>query len=184
MALQPAKRFCAGRDALPAAPPGWGDFETVMAQALAMARQAGRAGETPIGAVVLGPDGALWGQAGNAVIGRCDPTAHAEILALREAAARVGNYRLTGATLAVTLEPCLMCLGAMIHARIGMLVYGAPDPKAGAVASRLPGPDLPFFNHRFAVVSEVAAGPCRRLLQDFFRSRRDRGRDAPRRPFG
>jgi len=180
MALQPAKRYRAGEDTLPAPPPGWGDFEMVMAQALAQARQAARAGETPIGAVVLAPDGTLLGQAGNGVIGRCDPTAHAEILALREAAARGGNYRLPGAILAVTLEPCVMCLGAMIHARIGMLVYGAPDPKAGAVESRLPGPDLPFFNHRFAVVSGVAAAPCGRLLRDFFRSRRGRADAADR----
>ena len=92
-----------------------------------------------------------------------------------QAAAKVGNYRLSGTILAVTLEPCLMCLGAMIHARVGLLVYGATDPRTGVVDSRLPGPDLPFFNHRFDVVSGIMAGECGGLLREFFREKRRGG---------
>ena len=180
MALQPARRFVAGGQApdFPPPPPGWADFETVMALALEKAREAAAAGETPVGAVVLSPAGELLGAAGNAPITRHDPTAHAEILALRQAAAQVGNYRLPGAILAVTLEPCVMCLGAMIHARIGLLVYGAGDPRTGAIAGVLPGPDLPFFNHRFDVVSGVLETACGDLLRDFFRERRQRAQGA------
>jgi len=173
MALQPARRYTADAADLPALPPGWDSYAAVMGLALDKAREAALAGETPVGAVVLGPNGEVLGAAGNSPIGRHDPTAHAEILALRQAAARIGNYRLPpGTLLAVTLEPCLMCLGAMIHARIGLLVYGASDPRTGAIASQLPGPDLPFFNHRFDVVAGVAAPECGQLLKDFFRSRR------------
>ncbi len=178
MGLLPAKRFVPGDSGLPAPPPGFPDFEAVMALALAKAREAAAAGEAPVGAVVLAPTGEVLGAAGNAPIGSADPTAHAEILALRQAALSVGNYRLPGAILAVTLEPCLMCLGAMIHARVGLLVYGAADPRTGAVTSQLPGPDLPFFNHRFDVVSGVLETACGDLLRDFFRERRRRGEDA------
>ena len=179
MALQPARRYQVGTAELPSPPPGWDSFEAVMELALAKAREAATAGETPVGAVVLSARGKVLGQAGNAVITLSDPTAHAELLALRAAAARVGNYRLTDAILAVTLEPCLMCLGAMVHARVGLLVYGAPDPRTGAINSRLPGPDLPFFNHRFDVVSGVSAATSGQLLKDFFRSRRVRPDDDP-----
>jgi len=173
MALQPARRHTADAADLPALPPGWDSYEAVMGLALAKAREAAMADEAPVGAVVLGPDGEVLGAAGNGSIARSDPTAHAEILALRQAATRIGNYRLPpGTLLAVTLEPCLMCLGAMIHARIGLLVYGASDPRTGAVASQLPGPDLPFFNHRFDVIAGVSAPECGQLLKDFFRSRR------------
>jgi len=173
MALQPARRYAADAADLPALPPGWGSYEALMAHALGKAREAALAGETPVGAVVLGPDGEVLGAAGNSPIGHHDPTAHAEILALRQATSRIGNYRLPpGTLLAVTLEPCLMCLGAMIHARVGLLVYGAPDPRTGAIASQLPGPDLPFFNHRFDVVAGVSAPECGQLLKDFFRGRR------------
>ncbi len=173
MALQPARRYTADAADPPALPLGFDSYERVMELALGKAREAALAGETPVGAVVLGPDGEVLGAAGNGPIGRNDPTAHAEILALREAAARIGNYRLPpGTLLAVTLEPCLMCLGAMIHARIGLLIYGASDPRTGAIASQLPGPDLPFFNHRFDVVAGVSAPQCGQLLKDFFRSRR------------
>jgi tRNA(adenine34) deaminase len=178
MALLPARRFAADDPDLPAPPPGYADFEAVMALALAKAREAGAAGEAPVGAVVLSPAGEVLGAAGNAPIASADPTAHAEILALRQAAAAVGNYRLPGAILAVTLEPCVMCLGAMIHARVGLLVYGASDPRTGAVASQLPGPDLPFFNHRFDVVSGVLEAACGGLLRNFFRERRGRLPDA------
>ncbi len=177
MALLPARRFAAGGTDLPCPPPGWDSFEAVMELALAEARLAGAAGETPVGAVVVSPEGLVLSRAANAPITLADPTAHAEMLALRAAAKRIGNYRLTGCLLAVTLEPCLMCLGAMIHARIGLLVYGAPDPRTGAVDSQLPGPDLPFFNHRFDIVSGVLAEPCGQLLRDFFRDRRSRVQD-------
>ncbi|EHJ46956.1 CMP/dCMP deaminase zinc-binding [Solidesulfovibrio carbinoliphilus subsp. oakridgensis] len=179
MALQPARRFVAGGDMLPDPPPGWESFEAVMGLALAEAREAAALGETPVGAVLLSGAGEVLAQTGNGPISRADPTAHAEILALRQAAARVGNYRLPGSILVVTLEPCLMCLGAMIHARVGLLVYGAPDPRTGAVDSRLPGPDLPFFNHRFDVLSGVCADASAALLRQFFRNRRARPDGAP-----
>ena len=144
MALLPAKRYAAGTDALPALPPGWDSYEAVMALALEKAREAGAAGETPVGAVVLSGAGEVLAMAANAPIGLADPTAHAEILALRAAAARVGNYRLPGTILAVTLEPCLMCLGAMIHARVGAarLRRGRPAHRGGGFAARRTGPAL------------------------------------------
>jgi tRNA(adenine34) deaminase len=175
MALQPANRYVADAVDRPSPPPGWDHYETVMELALTKAREAAATGEAPVGAVLLSPQGEMLAQAGNASIVRNDPTAHAEILVLRQAAAKIENYRLTGSILVVTLEPCIMCLGAMIHARIGLLVYGAPDPRTGAIDSVLCGPDLPFFNHRFDVVSGVSAGACGQLLRDFFRSRRSRG---------
>ncbi|UJX40419.1 tRNA adenosine(34) deaminase TadA [Desulfovibrio sp. JY] len=180
MALQPARRFAAGVVDTPPAPPGWDSFEAVMALALEKAREAAAQGEAPVGAVVLSAAGELLGAAGNAPITRHDPTAHAEILVLRQAAAHVGNYRLPGSIMVVTLEPCVMCLGAMIHARVGLLVYGASDPRTGAIASMLPGPDLPFFNHRFDVVSGVLKDSCGGLLRDFFRERRSQsaGKDS------
>ena len=101
-----------------------------------------------------------------------DPTAHAEIVALRDAARRVGSYRLSGATLCVTIEPCLMCVGALVHARIGTLVYGAAEPKTGAVVSAVRGGELPGLNHRFEVVAGVREEACRELMQSFFRDRR------------
>src|SRR5204863_8178412 len=100
------------------------------------------------------------------------PTAHAEIVAIREAARRVGNYRLTDATLCVTIEPCLMCVGALVHARIATLVYGAAEPKSGAVASTIAGGALPGLNHRFAIVAGVLEDDCRALVQTFFKERR------------
>ena len=175
MTLQPARRYAAGVMDLPAPPPGWDSFEAVMELALTEAGKAASAGEAPVGAVLLSREGKMLAAAGNASIGACDPTAHAEMLVLRQGAAKLGNYRLTGSILAVTLEPCLMCLGAMIHARIGLLVYGAPDPRTGAVDSRLCGPDLPFVNHRFDVVSGVSADSCGRLLRNFFRACRSQG---------
>ena len=143
-----------------------------MELALAQARQATDQGEAPIGAVVLSPDGEILSQAANAPIARNDPTAHAEILALRAAGAALGNYRLTGCTLVVTLEPCLMCVGAAIHARVAGIVYGASDPKTGAVVSRLDAASLDFINHRFWHYGGVLADECSQLLKDFFRQRR------------
>jgi len=143
----------------------------LMDAALEEARRARDAGEVPIGAVVA-VAGQIVGRGFNQPIGAGDPTAHAEIVAIREAARRVGNYRLTGATLCVTIEPCLMCVGALIHARIGTLVYGAAEPKSGAVASIVRGGELPGLNHRFTVVSGVREEQCRDLLQAFFKERR------------
>lgn len=144
-----------------------------MQQALALARQAANEGEVPVGAVLVdGAEGLLLGQGRNSPIGRCDPTAHAEILALREAAAKMGNYRLPGTVLYVTLEPCMMCVGALVHARIERLVFGAPEPRTGAVVSREQGLASSAHNHRVAVTAGVMQEDCTALLQEFFRERR------------
>ena len=142
-----------------------------MDAALAQAELAREAGEVPIGAIVS-IDGEIVGRGFNQPIRAADPTAHAEIVALRDAARRVGSYRLSGATLCVTIEPCLMCVGALVHARIGTLVYGAAEPKSGAVVSAVRGGELPGLNHRFEVVSGVREDACRELMQSFFRDRR------------
>ena len=146
-------------------------FEALMAAALEEAGRARDAGEVPIGAVVS-LAGEVIGRGFNQPISSGDPTAHAEIIAIRDAARRAGNYRLTGATLCVTIEPCLMCVGALVHARIATLVYGAPEPKSGAVVSTVHGGELPGHNHRFDVVSGVREAECRELMQTFFRDRR------------
>src|SRR5207253_606479 len=130
------------------------------------AERAGAAGEVPIGAVVV-RRGAVLGAAGNAPIARVDPTAHAEVLALRAAARAVGNYRLVGAVLYATVEPCAMCVGAAIHARVATLVFGCADPKAGAAGSLIDLATDPRSNHRMAVVAGVGADRARRLLQEF-----------------
>jgi tRNA(adenine34) deaminase len=142
-----------------------------MALALAEAECAGAAGEVPIGAVVV-CDGAVVGAAGNAPIARVDPTAHAEVLALRSAAAALGNYRLPGCTLYVTVEPCAMCLGAALQARIATLVFGCHDPKTGAAGSLYDLTQDPRLNHRIVVVRGIEADRCRELLQRFFAARR------------
>ena len=147
------------------------DHEPFMRLALAQAALARAAGEVPVGAVVV-QDGAVVGRGHNQPIGTSDPTAHAEVLALREAARAAGNYRLTGAVLYVTVEPCLMCVGAIVHARVATVVYGAADPKGGAVRSLLDPGTLPL-NHRFEVIEGVLADECREVLQAFFRERRD-----------
>ncbi|MXY25393.1 MAG: tRNA adenosine(34) deaminase TadA [Acidobacteria bacterium] len=152
------------------------DHEAPMREALAEARRALAAGEVPVGAVVVaGPPGAeaeVIGRGHNRPIGATDPTAHAEIAALRDAAARTGNYRLAGATLYVTIEPCQMCAGALVHARIATLVYGAAEPRAGAVRSTMQALDHPALNHRVDVVSGVLADECSALMRDFFADRR------------
>ena len=145
--------------------------EVFMRAALEQARLAAEAGEVPVGAVVM-LDGAVVGRGFNRPISAADPTAHAEIVALRDAAAAIGNYRLVGSTLYVTIEPCLMCVGAMVHARVGTLVFGAPEPKAGAVASACQAHELPFLNHRMAVVSGVLEDDCRAIIQEFFQGKR------------
>lgn len=147
------------------------DYETLMDAALVQARRAGEAGEVPIGAAVA-IDGAIVGRGFNQPIASGDPTAHAEIVAIRDAARQAGNYRLSGAVLCVTIEPCLMCVGALVHARIGTLVYGAAEPKTGAVVSTVRGGELPGHNHRFEVVSGVREEACRALMQAFFKTRR------------
>ena len=147
------------------------DHDSLMTAALEEAQRAREAAEVPIGAVVA-IDGAIVGRGFNHPISSGDPTAHAEIVAIRDAARRVGNYRLTGATLCVTIEPCLMCVGALVHARIGTLVYGAAEPKSGAIASVVRGGELPGLNHRFEVVSGVREAECRELMTSFFREKR------------
>jgi tRNA(adenine34) deaminase len=147
------------------------DLEMLMGEALAEARRARDAGEVPIGAVVA-LDGEIIGRGFNHPIGAGDPTAHAEIVAIRDAASRVDNYRLTGSTLCVTIEPCLMCVGALVHARVGALVYGAAEPRSGAVTSTVRGGELPGHNHRFEIISGIREGECRELMQEFFNARR------------
>jgi len=145
--------------------------ETFMRAALEQARLALAAGEVPIGAVLVAGD-AIVARAFNQPIAACDPTAHAEVLALRAAAAHVGNYRLTGTTLYVTVEPCLMCVGALVHARVGDVVFGAVEPKSGALVSTVRGHELPGLNHRLAVRGGVLEADCRNVIQEFFRSKR------------
>jgi tRNA(adenine34) deaminase len=143
-----------------------------MSAALAAAREGLAAGEVPVGAVLVGEGGKILARAFNQPIARHDPTAHAEVLALRQAAALVGNYRLPGVSLYVTMEPCLMCVGALIAARVARLVFGAADPKAGACVSLYRLPEDGRLNHRMEVTGGVREAECRELLQEFFRARR------------
>lgn len=145
-----------------------------MREALALAREAAACDEVPVGAVVVDAEGVIVGRGFNQPIGRHDPTAHAEIVALRDAAARVGNYRLPGCTLYVTLEPCVMCAGAMMHARIGRVVYGAGDPKTGACGSVVDLFAEERLNHHAEVIGGVLAEECGALLSGFFAARRSR----------
>ena len=146
--------------------------EDYMRAALEQARQAGACDEVPVGAVVV-LDGEIVGRGFNQPIGRHDPTAHAEIMALRDAAARLGNYRLPGCTLYVTLEPCVMCAGAMVHSRIARLVFGARDAKTGAAGSLMDVLHHPGMNHRVEISEGVLAESCSAMLSDFFRWRRE-----------
>ena len=143
----------------------------MMQLALDLAQQASAAGEVPVGAIVV-KDGVIIGRGSNTPIGLHDPTAHAEIIAMREAAAYLGNYRLVDCTLYVTLEPCAMCSGAMQHARIARLVYGASDPKTGACGSVINLMAEPKLNHHTEVVGGVLALACGTVLSDFFKQRR------------
>lgn len=147
------------------------DHADFMRLALAQAALARRLNEVPIGAVVV-LDGAVVGAGYNHPITSTDPTAHAEVVALRAAATRVGNYRLTGSTMYVTVEPCLMCVGAMVHARVATVVYGATEPKAGAIVSMTRAHDLAGLNHRLEAVGGVLDDECRAVLQEFFKARR------------
>lgn len=142
-----------------------------MALAIRLAREAELAGEVPVGAVLV-KDGEVIGRGRNGPVGANDPTAHAEIVALREAARAAGNYRLPGSTLYVTLEPCPMCAGAMVHARIDRLVFATADPRSGAAGSVLDVLDNPALNHRVAAAGGLLEAEARALLQDFFRARR------------
>jgi tRNA(adenine34) deaminase len=148
-----------------------GQDEYWMARALALAREAGSRGEVPIGAVVT-LDGAEAGRGRNCPIQSNDPTAHAEVLALREAAAATGNYRLTGAVLYVTLEPCPMCAGALVNARISRLVFGARDLRFGGVRSKFRIADSDLLNHRVEVAEGVLGAECTALLKGFFERKR------------
>ena len=142
-----------------------------MQLALEQAALAAKAGEVPVGALVI-KDGQILGQGHNRTLLDNDPTAHAEMVALRQAAAKLGNYRLLGCEMFVTIEPCSMCAGALVHARLARLVYGAGDPKAGAVASVLQVLNHPSLNHKMAVKSGVLVDQCSALLQNFFREKR------------
>ena len=146
-------------------------YDELMVAALDEARRARDAGEVPIGAVVAIGDRVV-GRGFNQPMSSGDPTAHAEIVAIRDAARAVGNYRLTGATLCVTIEPCLMCVGALVHARIATLVFGAAELRTGALVSTVRGGELPGHNHRFEVVAGVREEECRALMQEFFKARR------------
>ncbi len=145
--------------------------EPLMREAIVQANLARDRDEVPVGAVVV-LDGVIVGRGFNQPISANDPTAHAEVVALRDAATTVANYRLSGAELFVTVEPCLMCAGALVHARIGRLVYGTPEPRAGAVRSAMAVLDDPALNHRVEVVAGVLEQECRQLMQAFFTGRR------------
>ena len=147
------------------------DDHRYMERALALADAAGRQGEVPVGALVV-LDGRIVGEGWNSPIAAHDPTAHAEIVALRKAAAAVGNYRLVGASLYVTLEPCAMCSGAILHARLSRVVFGAFDPRTGAAGSVLDVLNTNKLNHRVEILGGVGADACASQLQAFFRSRR------------
>lgn len=142
-----------------------------MRYALELAEQAGRLNEIPIGAVVV-KDGEIIGRGFNRPITASDPSAHAEIEALRDAALALGNYRLSGTSMVVTVEPCTMCAGALIHARIERLIFGAREPRAGAICSAAQVLDNPNLNHRVEVVEGVLANECSKLMSDFFQKRR------------
>ena len=148
-----------------------------MRAALDEARRGLAAGEVPIGAVLVAGD-RIVARAFNQPITAIDPTAHAEVLVLRDAARLLGNYRLTEASVYVTVEPCLMCVGALVQARVREVVYGAAEPKTGALVSALRGLDVPGLNHRFEVTGGVLETECREILQQFFRDRRRAGKDA------
>jgi tRNA(adenine34) deaminase len=142
-----------------------------MEQALEQAALAAAGGEVPVGAIVI-KDGQIIGRGHNRNLLENDPTAHAEIVALRDAAARIGNHRLTGCVMFATIEPCAMCSGALVHARISRLVYGASDPKAGAAGSVLQVVNHPGLNHRMEITAGVLAGRCSEVLQRFFHEKR------------
>lgn len=142
-----------------------------MQRALQLANEAAQKGEVPVGAVLV-LNNEVIGEGYNSPIAHHDPAAHAEMMAMRQGAAAIKNYRLVNTTLYVTLEPCLMCVGAMIHARVQRLVFGAKDPKAGAVVSQIKGLNQPFLNHRIDYAGGLLESECSELLRQFFRERR------------
>lgn len=156
----------------PSPPPGWDNWEALMSLALAEAQKALAVEEVPVGAVIVADSGEILGVGHNAPEGGSDPTAHAEIAAMRAAAKKTGNYRLGGSVLVCTLEPCLMCAGALVHARVAGLVYGAADDKAGAVDSCAEALDFPFNNHAVWRMGGIRGEECRALLLEFFNKRR------------
>ena len=145
-----------------------------MELALNEAKKAGQIGEVPVGAILVSENDDILSAAHNQTIKLADPTAHAEILTLRKAALEINNYRLLNTTLYVTVEPCIMCMGAIVHARISRVVFGAPDPKWGAAGSLYNFAADDRLNHRVAITAGVCAEDCRRLMQDFFRAKRDK----------
>ena len=147
--------------------------EDFMKLALQEAEKAGQIGEVPVGAIIVSENGEIAAAAHNQTIKRVDPTAHAEILALRKAVLEINNYRLLNTTLYVTVEPCIMCMGAIVHARISRLVFGATDPKWGAAGSLYNYAEDDRLNHRVEILSGVCVDDCRRLMRDFFRARRE-----------
>ena len=146
--------------------------ESWMWRAIRVAREAEKLGEVPVGAVLVDSEGKILAATSNRTIKNNDPTAHAEILALRTAAIRLGNYRLTGTTMYSTLEPCAMCAGALVNARVKRLVFGAHDERFGAVETHFNVCDSPKMNHRLEITSGILADKCRTLMQEFFRARR------------
>ena len=146
--------------------------EKYMQSALIEAEKAGQMGEVPVGAILVAEDGAILSSAHNRTIDMADPTAHAEMLALREAALKINNYRLLNTTLYVTVEPCIMCMGAIVHARISNVVYGAGDPKWGAAGSMYNFAEDNRLNHRVAITKGVCEPECRSLMQEFFYAKR------------
>jgi tRNA(adenine34) deaminase len=142
-----------------------------MRAALEQAHLGLAAGEVPVGAILVAGE-EIVARAFNQPIGSVDPTAHAEVLALRQGAVRIGNYRLTGTTLYVTVEPCMMCVGALVHARVREVVYGATEPKSGALVSTMRGHEMPGLNHRVTATGGVLEDECRSLIQQFFREKR------------
>ena len=147
--------------------------ENFMELALNEAKKAGQIGEVPVGAILVSKNGEILSAAHNQTIKLADPTAHAEILTLRKAALEINNYRLLNTTLYVTVEPCIMCMGAIVHARISRVVFGAPDPKWGAAGSLYNFAADDRLNHRVDIITGVCAEDCRRLMQDFFLSKRN-----------
>ena len=147
--------------------------DKLMELALIEAKKAGQMGEVPIGAILVDSDGTILSATHNRTINLADPTAHAEILALREAAAKINNYRLLNTTLYVTVEPCIMCMGAIVHARISKVVFGAGDPKWGAAGSLYHFAEDERLNHRVAITKGVCEQECRNLMQEFFRAKRE-----------
>ncbi len=154
--------------------------EKWMWAAIRVAREAAKLNEVPIGAVLVGSDGRILAATSNRTIKNNDPTAHAEILALRLAALRIGNYRLAGTTMYSTIEPCTMCAGALVNARVARIVFGAHDERFGAVETHFRVCDSPELNHRMEITSGVLADKCRGLMQNFFKARRSNNENTPK----